>query len=458
MLPRKQEKWVISVAGIGMFLSTLDSGIINVALPSLQEQFHSPLTTISWTISAYLLVLSSTIIVFGKLSDRYGRLRLFKLGLVIFAVSSVLCGLSLSAGYLIAFRSVQGLGAAILQATAIALVTTLIAQARHGTALGMLSAIMAVGPIVGPTVAGLLLSIADWRWLFWINLPLCTLALWGCSNLEDTCEVSQQPFNLAANLLLSFTLFCSILTLTFLHPLKVEAPQLLIALTVLIIVSSYLFLIWQRSTDHPVLPIAVFYNRDFLSAVLSTFGFGAATAIVLMLPPLLLEHLGQLSPWQIGLASFCMPLGAVTSARFSGRSIQHLGGYRLMLVGLLIMMASLLGLALIQYRMGPLFFALLLFIYGCGCGFFQPPSIAAITGAVTPSEQGTASAVNRMTHNFGNAVGVAISANSLQLLSNAAASNLEQEFFYSWLFALAFIIFSLIFSIRLKNPSIGKTF
>lgn len=458
MQPSREEKWVISVAGIGMFLSTLDSGIINVALPSLQEQFHAPLTSISWTISAYLLVLSGTIIIFGKLSDRYGHLRLFKWGLVVFAVSSALCGLSFNTGFLVAFRSIQGLGAAMLQASAIALVTTLIKRTRHGPALGTLSAIMAAGPIVGPTVAGLLLSIANWRWLFWINLPLCAFALWGCSNLKDPCELSKKPLNLAANLLLSFALFCSILTLTFWHSLKVGAPQLLGVLIALIILSLSLFFIWQKRASHPILPFAVFRNMDFSAALLSTLGFGAATAIVLMLPPFLLEQMGKLSPWQIGLVSFCMPLGAVISARSSGHFIKRWGGHRLMLAGLFTMMVSLIGLAFVQYRMGLLFFTLLLLIYGCGCGLFQPPSIAAVTGAVTNSEQGTASAINRMTHNFGNALGVAISANSLQLLSSAVSSNLEQAFFHAWLIALSFTCFSLIFSIRLKKISIANLF
>jgi MFS family permease len=456
---RRKEKWVIGVAGIGMFLSTLDSGIMNVALPSLQRQFHSPLTSISWTISGYLLALSSTIIIFGKLSDRYGRLRLFKLGLWVFALSSISCGFSLNTGQLILFRGLQGLGAAMLQVTAIALITTLVAKTNRGRALGVLSTIMAMGPIVGPTVSGLLLSTTGWRWIFWINLPLCLLGLWGCSNLKDRSKLSQTPLNLMANLLFSLALFCNILMLTFWHSMKIKAPHLLSFLGALTFASLTLFWILQRCATYPLLPLSVFRHLNFSVALLSTLGFGAATAVVLIIPPLLLENLGKLSPWQVGLVSFCMPIGAVASARFSGRSIQRWGAYRLMSAGLLIMMLALAGLASIQYRMGPLFFALLLFVYGCGCGLFQPPSIAVMTGAVAASEQGMVSAMNRMTHNFGNALGVAVSASFLKLPSGVAVTtDLEQEIFYSWLFALILNGFSLIWSFKLKNSSIEKDF
>lgn len=249
------EQLVIGVAGIGMFLSNLDSGIMNVALPSLQHQFHVPLTLISWTISVYLLALSSTIMIFGKLSDSYGRLKLFKLGLFVFAASSILCGLAFNTGSLILFRGLQGLGAALLQATAIALITTLIAEERQGRALGTLGSIMALGQTIGPTVSGLLLSAVGWRWIFWINLPLCAIGLWGCARLQECRAFSQSPLNLIANLLLSLALFCIILSLTFWYTLKAHNVWVLGVLGAGTIVGLYLFLLDQKRGDHPILPL-----------------------------------------------------------------------------------------------------------------------------------------------------------------------------------------------------------
>ena len=169
--------FVVVTAGIGLFLSTLDTGIINVALPTLSQTFHSTVSFIAWTVTSYTLSLIGTIIVFGRLGDRVGRLKIYTWGLVLFAVSSAWCGFSQSVVEIIAFRTVQGIGAAMLQATAIAIITLSLPSERSGAALGTLGILMGLGPVVGPSVGGFLLSFADWRWIFWMNIPIVIIGL-----------------------------------------------------------------------------------------------------------------------------------------------------------------------------------------------------------------------------------------------------------------------------------------
>lgn len=175
---------VVLTAGIGMFLSTLDSGIINVALPTLSKSFNVDASFISWSITLYTLLLTGTIIIFGRLSDKYNRLNIYSIGLTVFLISSILCGFSNNVVELITFRGLQGIGAAMLQGTATAIITTTIPEHRQGPALGTLSILLGIGPVLGPSIGGLLISIGNWRWIFWINIPFIFIGLIGCLLLK----------------------------------------------------------------------------------------------------------------------------------------------------------------------------------------------------------------------------------------------------------------------------------
>jgi len=168
---------VVFTAGIGMFLSTLDSGIINVALPILSKSFNVDASFIFWSITLYTLLLTSTIIIFGRMSDKYNHLNIYSIGLTMFLISSILCGFSSNVVELITFRGLQGIGAAMLQGTATAIITTTIPEHRQGPTLGTLSILLGIGTMLGPSIGGLLKSIGNWIWIFLINIPFIFIGL-----------------------------------------------------------------------------------------------------------------------------------------------------------------------------------------------------------------------------------------------------------------------------------------
>ena len=187
-------KWlVIATAGAAIFLSTLDSGIINIALPSLANQFQVDFKAIAWAVTLYTSTIGITISLFGRLADRFGLLRVLRLGFTVFALGSLACGCSISAVQLNGFRVLQGAGAAMMQATAAALITTMIAPDRRKAALGIFATVLGLGPVLGPTVGGLIISWAGWRPVFWINLPVCLFGLWGCAALTARASAAQSP-------------------------------------------------------------------------------------------------------------------------------------------------------------------------------------------------------------------------------------------------------------------------
>jgi EmrB/QacA subfamily drug resistance transporter len=451
ILATVNERIVITVAGTGMLLSTLDTGIINVALPSLGHEFSANVTEISWTVTMYLITLSATIIAFGRISDRFGRVKVFTLGLFIFMLASILCGFSISLPMLVLFRACQGIGAAMVQATAAALITTLVSPARRGPAIGILGVMLGLGPLLGPVVGGFLLSSIGWRWIFWINFPICLLGLWGCFKLSDSrdhCETLK--LDIVGNVLLALSVLALIWSLSTLSA-TAFLPYLLFAL---FIVFAIAFFVWEYRTAYPIIALRLLRSPSLVAPLLSIMSFGAATSIAFIVPPYFLEEVVHLVPWQVGFVSLSAPLGIVVIARISGGLITKAGTKMLMVIGLIIMLLALIILSTMQSSWSALLLAFLLFAYGVGGGFFQPANISAVMDEVSANMQGTIGAIQRMVQNVAIAIGTAAAAALLRIHTGSGIQGAMLGFRLPWMFASLLILLGLVsFAfLRMKSP------
>ena len=176
-----QDLLITIVAGMGMLLSTLDTGIINIALPFLKEQFQTSTDIAAFTITGYTLALAISILPLGVLSDKFGKLKISYLGFVLFGLSSLFCGLINNISLLIIGRIIQGIGAAALQATSAALITTLVSEKRKNSSIGILGIMIGLGPILGPSLGGIILSLSFWQLIFLINIPFVIFGI-ACNN------------------------------------------------------------------------------------------------------------------------------------------------------------------------------------------------------------------------------------------------------------------------------------
>ena len=426
---------VVFTAGIGMFLSTLDSGIINVALPTLSKSFNVDTSFITWSVTLYTLLLTGTIIIFGRLSDKYSRLNIYSLGLTIFLIASILCGFSNDIIQLILFRGLQGIGAAMLQGTATAIITTTIPENRQGPALGMLSILLGIGPVLGPSIGGLLISIGNWRWIFWINIPFIFIGLIGCLFLKKYIKEQKSMsihLDIRGNLLLFLSIFCLLISLTSwsynsIFNISVYGNFLIF------IVTFCLFIIWELKTNHPIIDLHLFKNISFSSPIFAIFVFGGTTSLGFIIPPYILEKINHLSSWQIGLVNLTSPLGLVLTSKISGKLISRIGNIVLMTTGLIIMIVAYTSLGLLQYILNPVTISLLLLIYGIGGGFFLPSNTSAIMGTVSQDMQGTAGATQRMVQNIGIAFYTAVT--SLFISNSSNSDKLIEGSSHAWLFA-----------------------
>ncbi|MEJ7141869.1 MFS transporter [Staphylococcus capitis] len=433
--PKYFDHLVVFTAGIGMFLSTLDSGIINVALPTLSKSFNVDTSFITWSITLYTLLLTGTIIIFGRLSDKYSRLNIYSLGLTIFFIASILCGFSNNVIQLIVFRGLQGIGAAMLQGTATAIITTTIPENRQGSALGTLSILLGIGPVLGPSIGGLLISVGNWRWIFWINIPFIFIGLIGCLFLKRYIKEQKSMsihLDIRGNSLLFLSIFCLLISLTSwsyhsIFNISVYGNFLIF------IVSFCLFIIWELKTNHPIIDLRLFKNVSFSSPIFAIFVFGGTTSLGFIIPPYILEKINHLSSWQIGLVNLASPLGLVLISKISGKLISRIGNIVLMTTGLIIMIVAYTSLGLLQYILNPVTISLLLLIYGIGGGFFLPSNTSAIMGTVSQDMQGTVGATQRMVQNIGIAFYTAVT--SLFISNSSNSDKLIEGSSHAWLFA-----------------------
>jgi MFS family permease len=247
---------IVLLSCIGMFITVLNFGIMNVALPPLQTLFHTTTSIISWTISIYVLLLSCTILLFGKLSDRYGKIRIYGYGFVVFFIGSLFCALAPNVGLLIAARGLQGIGAAMIQANAVALITSMLPEHKRVKALSLLGMAMGLGPILGPALGGVIVSIISWRWIFLINLPICIWGFIEAKTIKDNLllAINEKLPTLQLGLF-------SLAIVSFLFGLfKVGDNNItatLLILATVILTAVYLF-IEKRSKVNIVPPITIF--------------------------------------------------------------------------------------------------------------------------------------------------------------------------------------------------------
>ncbi|MCP4474924.1 MAG: MFS transporter [Gammaproteobacteria bacterium] len=400
---------VLAVAGAGMFLAALDTGVINVALPFLRHDFHSTISKIAWTISGYFLVLSAAIVLFGKLGDRFGRLKIFSIGLLIFAIGSLLCGLSQSANQLIGWRIVQALGAAALQGCSAAIITTLVAEELRGQALGMFMLIATMGPIIGPTFAGTVIALFSWRWIFFINIPISLIILLGVRFLHDSSEYQKNQLDFIGMITFAIAIFLFVFALNLIGQPDRRTAIILIMMGLAIIFLLY-FIYQEHRATSPMLDLQLFKNFSFNASVISTLALGFSTSTIFMIPPLELHLVSHLSAIHIGLILLSTPLGVGALSRFGGTIIRRWGEARAMLGGILTVLIALLLLIIRNSSWGVLSFPPLLLFYGIGVGLFMPANISHIMKAGKSTHQGTLGAINRMVLNVGNAIGVATAA------------------------------------------------
>lgn len=393
------------VAMLGFFVVALDAQIVNVALPTIRHHLGGGLSGLQWIVTGYTLTFSTLLLFGGTMSDRIGARRAYGAGMVVFVVASLTCGLAPSLPVLVAGRLVQGVGAAMITPTSLALIRETYADdAARGRAIAYWALGGSVAAAAGPVAGGLLTQV-DWRLIFYVNLPIGALALIVLSRVGES-PIRLRPFDWIGQL----TSIAALAGLTFAiiegAALGYGAPLVLAGIGIAV-VGAVGFVASQATERHPMVPLDLFRSRTVAIGLGTAFVTMAAFYGVVFLQSLYFQDQRHQSALATGLL-FLPMTGAVAALNpLVARVMQRIGLLPATLIGMAVMAGGLIGLGLLPPAAAVWVVALVMVPVGVGGSFTVPPLTALIMGAIPTERAGTASGVLNTARQMGGSIGVA---------------------------------------------------
>ncbi|HEV3211885.1 MAG TPA: DHA2 family efflux MFS transporter permease subunit [Acidimicrobiales bacterium] len=403
-------RWVILGTVLGSGMAAIDATVVGIALPSIGREFHASLEQLQWVVTSYSLTLAALLLLGGSLGDRWGRRRVYLIGVVWFSLASAACALAGSPAVLIATRSLQGVGAALLTPGSLAILQSSFAGSDRSRAIGAWSGLGGVATAAGPLLGGYLIAAASWRWIFLINVPLGVLVVWvGLRHIPESSDRPPDgPLDVWGAAIAVLTLLCLSYGLIE-GPTRGWAAPTVLASLVGGIVGAAVFLAVEHGAENPMLPIAIFKVRQFTVTNAVTFVVYAALGGVLFLLPVQLQVVDGYSPLEAGVSLLPLTVLMLLLSSRSGELAARIGPRLQMSVGPIVIG---LGLGLLArsatdagYVAGVLPGVLVL---GLGLAATVAPLTATALGALPDGHAGLASAVNNDVARLGGLVAVAV--------------------------------------------------
>ena len=404
-------KWVVlAVVGAAFFMTILDVAIVNVAIPSIQRDLHIAESTVQWVVTAYAITFGGFLLLGGRMADLLGRRRIFVAGLVLFTASSLLDGLAWSEGSLIAFRSLQGLGAALLSPAALSILTTTFREGRErNLALGIWGAASGSGGAAGVLLGGALTSAFSWSWIFFINIPVgaVVLALTPFLLRESRAELTHRHFDLpgAATITGGLMVLVYGMTRAAQHGWGTASTIGLLSVAATLIAA---FVVIELRSPAPLLPMRIFRLRTLAGSNVAGLLLGASIFSQFFLLTLYMQEVLHYSALKTGVAYVALTLTIIGFSGVAQALATRLGIRRVLTLGMAMSASGLVLFAQLPVH-GHYFWDLFPAFILSGIGLalaFVPMSIGALTG-VQQSDAGIASGLINTTQQVGGAIGVA---------------------------------------------------
>jgi len=401
--------WTLAAVSFGLFMIMLDNTIVNVALPSIERDLHMSIAILECVVTAYALTFAALLITGGKLGDYYGRRKMFTLGLVIFTLASLACGLAPNAGFLIGMRALQGVGSALMNPATLSIITATFAPRERGRAIGIWAGVSAMALAIGPLIGGLIVDNLNWNWIFFVNVPVGAVGI-VVSRLvirESRDTSHEQSIDLPG-------LFTSGLGLLALCYALIEgnkhgwtSPEIvgLFAASLALIAA---FLLLERHQRLPMLDLSLFKNPSFIGANTVALLVSLGMFGVFFFVSLYIQNILGWSPTQAGAAFLPMTLLIIIVAPAAGKMSDRIGSRWLMAGGMTLVSISL----LLYQRVGlqSTFWTLLpsMLLGGVGMAMTMSPMTAAAMASVPVDKAGVGSGVLNSFRQLGGSLGIAV--------------------------------------------------
>ncbi|MDA8389486.1 MAG: MFS transporter [Gammaproteobacteria bacterium] len=415
-------KWrwfILSTVLVGATMSALDVSIVNVALPTLQTTFKVSLAEIEWVAMAYMLTLTIFLPLFGRLADIFGRSKMYNTGFVVFTVGSAFCGLAPSAGFLVGARILQAVGAGLLQANSVALITQAFPASERGRAIGIQGAVQAIAMSIGPFVGGLLISAIGWRSIFYVNVPigiLGTFAALYCLPAAKKAE-RQEKIDYLGIALFATGLAFVVLAVNEGEALGWTSPIILtyFALGTVLLAG---FIMVETHVEHPMIDLSLFKRYAFSAGNLTGLLSYYVLFAVLFLMPFYLEKIVGYGPAATGTILTPIPLAMAIVAPFAGHISDKVGSRIMTTSGMAVCALATLLLIFLGHSPNITLLVSELILLGIGMGLFTPPNNSAIMGSAPKERLGVAGGILNMMRALGLIFGVDISGVIFTALEN----------------------------------------
>jgi EmrB/QacA subfamily drug resistance transporter len=405
--PRAAWLTVLTVS-LGAFMGQLDASIVNIGYPTLQEAFHASLGAVQWVGLSYLMVLIAAVAAVGRVSDMLGRKLLYTYGFVVFGVGSGLCALAPGLVWLDAFRVVQAIGAVMLQANSVAIITATLSRDRLGRGIGVQGTAQALGLAFGPFVGGLLIGLGGWRLIFLVNVPIALVGVVTSWLFVPRSRnlTAREPFDWLGLALFVPSLVALLVALSFGNERGWTSAEI-VTLLVIWLCTTGGFVIRERRARYPLIDLSLFYRRRFSIGVSTGLASFLVLFGVLFVTPFYLQRSQGFSAAAAGAILTVLPLAMAAIALLAGRAVDRIGARPPTILGMLITAA---GLAIAAANPTTADLVIALVLAGLGIGMFTPSNNASLMSSVPRRRVGVASGVVNLTRGLGAALGLSATA------------------------------------------------
>jgi EmrB/QacA subfamily drug resistance transporter len=402
-------KWfTLAAVSFGLFMIMLDNTVVNVALPTIQDDLGADLSELQWVVAGYALTFAALMLIGGKVADAYGRRLIFVIGIAIFTTASLWCGLADSSDELIAARVLQGVGAALMNPATLSIIAATFPAHQRGTAIGIWAGVSALALAIGPLVGGLITQHIDWSWIFFVNVPVGILAI-GASFLfiDESRDETHVRLDLPGLATSAVGLFALTYALIEANAYGWGSPRIVGAFA-LAAVALVAFVLLERHQRDPMLPLELFRSGTYTGANLVVLLVALAMFGVFFFMSLYMQRILGYSAVQTGAAFLPMTILIILVAPIAGKTSDRIGSRGLMTAGMVLIAVQLLyfsrlGLDATFWDLLPAFL-----VGGAGMSLTMTPSAAAATRSVPVDKSGVGSAVLNAARQIGGSLGIAI--------------------------------------------------
>lgn len=409
--PKVQQNrwWILVSVALFTFMSTLDGSIVNIALPTMSKDIGVPMNQAEWVVSIYLMVVCSCLLLFGKIGDSFGKIKVYRVGTIIFTLGSLLCGFNHSLAFLLFGRVVQAVGASMTMATNSGIITEVFPLNERGRALGSIGAFVSLGSIAGPGLGGLILSQLPWSYIFWINVPvgLITIIV-GNHFLPKDITMSGKKIDWLGFMTFAVTIM-SFFGAVFIGQEIGYLTAIPFILFVVAMIALFSFVKIEKNRENPLIVFGIFKNKMFTISLITAVLIFSSNFFINVVLPFYLQNARGLSASFAGLLMMVFPGLMIVGSPLSGYLTDKVGPKVLILTGL-----TLLSLAQLMYNFmnqttALWFFIITTALMGLGNSLFQSPNNTMIMSSVTKENLGVAGSLNSFARNLGMVIGVSLS-------------------------------------------------